>query len=58
MDAATQADREYQKSLEKANEKQNRFYETEMPSTLEVSKENLKKKKIKNKKNKTAFSKI
>ena len=37
LDVATQADKDYQKALEKANERQTRFYESEMPSILEVS---------------------
>ena len=36
MDIAIQADKDYQKTLEKANERQKRYYETEMPSILEV----------------------
>merc|ERR1712137_875317 len=36
MDAAHIAVKEYQRALERANEKQSRFYETEMPSIMEM----------------------
>jgi len=36
LDAAHIADKEYQRALERANEKQSRFYETEMPSIMEM----------------------
>lgn len=36
MDTANQAEMEYRKALDKANAQQNRHYETEMPSILEM----------------------
>jgi len=36
MDAAQAADKEYQRALKTANDKQTRYYETEMPSILEL----------------------
>ena len=36
LDLAIQSDKEYRIALEKTNERQNRYYEKEMPSILEV----------------------
>ena len=36
LDVANQADKEYQRALQRANEKQQRFYSHEMPSLLEI----------------------